>query len=54
MPAAQIPGIEDPDRQTPDGCSMLAMIRSLPAHRPQRSISTPNTRFRRPAQFIAT
>jgi hypothetical protein len=27
------------------GSSMLAMIRSLPAHRAQRPISIPNTRF---------
>ena len=33
---------------------MLAMILSFPPHRAQPSISTPNTRLSRRAQFIAT
>jgi mono/diheme cytochrome c family protein len=33
---------------------MLAMIFSLPPQRAQSSISTPNTRFSRRAQLIAT
>ena len=36
------------------GSSMLAMILSRPPQRAQVSISMPNTRFRRRAQFIAT
>ena len=36
------------------GCSMLAMIRSLPPQRWQVSISMPNTRHSRRAQSIAT
>lgn len=36
------------------GSPMLAIILSCPAQRAQRSISMPNTRFRRRAQFIAT
>jgi hypothetical protein len=36
------------------GCSMLAMIRNFPPQLAQLSISIPNTRFRRRAQFIAT
>jgi hypothetical protein len=36
------------------GCSMLAMILSMPPQRWQVSISMPNTRFNRFAQFIAT
>jgi hypothetical protein len=36
------------------GSSLLAMIFSLPPQRAQPSISIPNTRFRRRAQFIAT
>ncbi len=36
------------------GASMLAMIFSFPPQPAQASISIPNTRFRRCAQFIAT
>jgi hypothetical protein len=36
------------------GSSMLAMILSWPPQRTQTSISMPNTRFSRHAQFIAT
>jgi hypothetical protein len=36
------------------GCSMLAMILSVPPKRAQVSISMPNTRFNRFAQLIAT
>ena len=36
------------------GSSMLAMIFSSPPQRVQLSISTPNTRFSRRAQLIAT
>ena len=36
------------------GSSMLAMICSWPPQRAQHSISTPNTRFSRLAQLIAT
>lgn len=36
------------------GCSMLAMILSAPPQRTQVSISIPNTRLSRRAQFIAT
>jgi hypothetical protein len=36
------------------GCSMLATILSWPPQRTQASISMPNTRFSRRAQFIAT
>jgi hypothetical protein len=36
------------------GSSMLAMIFSYPPQRVQLSISTPNTRFSRRAQLIAT
>ena len=36
------------------GSSMLAMIFSWPPQRVQFSISTPNTRFSRLAQLIAT
>ncbi len=36
------------------GSSMLAMIFSSPPQRAQYSISTPNTRFSRLAQLIAT
>jgi len=35
------------------GCSMLAMILSLPPQRWHVSISMPNTRFNRLAQLIA-
>ena len=36
------------------GCSMPAMIRSVPPQRRHVSISMPNTRCNRRAQFIAT
>jgi len=35
------------------GCSMPAMIASVPPQRRHVSISMPNTRFNRCAQFIA-